>query len=214
MKCDYCGKECKNNNSYKQHSIRCKDNPDRITVVPSYGMLGKKGKNQFSKAEELGLTKPVVLESTRLKLSVAQRGEDSHWNINSAEKRANHSLSMQRAVKENPDSYSSSNVCGRVKVVEYRGQKFHGNWEVDVAKWLDENNISWVRPNNPIEYEWNGKTHLYFPDFYLPEHDIFVEVKGYETERDTCKWAEVPNLLTIKYHELKMIRNGQFALGV
>ena len=29
--CKYCGKECKNLNSLKQHEIRCKENPNNIT---------------------------------------------------------------------------------------------------------------------------------------------------------------------------------------
>ena len=30
--CKFCGKECKNKNSLAQHEIRCKDNPDKISV--------------------------------------------------------------------------------------------------------------------------------------------------------------------------------------
>lgn len=214
MKCEFCNKECKNANSHKQHSIRCKLNPNRIFVVPSRGMLGKKGKNQFTKAEELGLPKPIVSEETKKKLSDRQMGELNHWSINSSEKRENHSLVMQAVVKENPESYSSSNVCGRVRVIEYKGQRLHGNWELTVAKWFDDNDISWVRPTDPIPYQWKGKWHLYFPDFYLPNYDVFVEVKGYETERDKCKWASTPNLLTIKGADIKMIKSGNFVLGV
>lgn len=31
--CKYCGKECKNLNSLKQHEIRCKENKNRIKPV-------------------------------------------------------------------------------------------------------------------------------------------------------------------------------------
>ena len=30
MKCQYCGKECKNKNSLAQHEIRCNNNPNKI----------------------------------------------------------------------------------------------------------------------------------------------------------------------------------------
>ena len=30
MKCQYCGKECKNKNSLAQHEIRCSNNPNKI----------------------------------------------------------------------------------------------------------------------------------------------------------------------------------------
>lgn len=58
----------------------------------------------------------------------------------------------------------------------------------------------------------NNGWHLYFPDFYLPDYNLYVEVKGYETERDRCKWAVVKNLLTIKQKELIMIKANKFTL--
>ena len=54
-----------------------------------------------------------------------------------------------------------------------------------------------------FEYEWENKIHLYFPDFYLPDYDIYIEVKGYERERDRCKWKVVPNLLVLKKKEIE-----------
>jgi hypothetical protein len=39
FKCIYCQKQCKNINSLAQHEVRCKHNPDRQQVKPSYGML-------------------------------------------------------------------------------------------------------------------------------------------------------------------------------
>lgn len=31
--CRFCGKECHNINSLKQHECRCKQNPDRINLI-------------------------------------------------------------------------------------------------------------------------------------------------------------------------------------
>lgn len=128
------------------------------------------------------------------------------------EDRLKHSAIMKKVVEANPDSYSKNNVCGRVKIEEYNGESFHGKWEVMFAKWLDENGISWARKVEPLKYEWNGKWHLYFPDFYLPEMDVYVEVKGYETERDRCKWKAVPNLIVIKQVDINKIKAGTFSL--
>lgn len=61
-------------------------------------------------------------------------------------------------------------------------------WEVACAKKLDELKIKWVRdPLMKIEYR-DKKLRLrnYIPDFYLPELDIYLEVKGYWT--DAAKW--------------------------
>lgn len=208
--CVFCNKEFKSKNAKTQHQIRCKDNPKAIEVKPSYGMLGKQGKNQYSKANDLGLPKPEVSEETRKKISKKQIGELNHWSKDTELKRDKHSKTMHDAVLRNPDSYSASNVCGRVKIVEYNGTKFHGQWEVEFAKWLDSKGIVWERPSEPFKYFWKDRWHLYFPDFFLPEKNLYVEVKGYETERDRCKWSVIPNLLTIKLNDLKIIRQGKF----
>lgn len=59
------------------------------------------------------------------------------------EKRLEHSNRMKQVVKDNPESYSSENVCGRVKVYIYNDIKLNGRWELEYAKYLDFNNIKW-----------------------------------------------------------------------
>ena len=64
-KCSFCDFVGKNANSVSQHESLCNNNPTRISKNPSCGMKGKKGSNQFIKADTLGLKKPVVSERTR-----------------------------------------------------------------------------------------------------------------------------------------------------
>jgi very-short-patch-repair endonuclease len=73
LKCKYCGRECKNKNSLTQHEIRCKSNPNGIIVKPSYGMLGKKGKNQYIKAKETGI-EYIISDEHRKKMSIISTG--------------------------------------------------------------------------------------------------------------------------------------------
>ena len=94
------------------------------------------------------------------------------------------------------------------------GFELTGSWELIVAKWLDENNIKWTNKINPFTYTWNDTDHLYFPDFYLPDLDWYIEVKGYERERDLCKWAVVPNLVIIKQKEIKEINQASYRLAL
>ena len=74
----------------------------------------------------------------------------------------------------------------------YNGNKLHGNWEVEYAKWLDRNGITWRRPTETFQYEFQGKKRRYTPDFYLADEQTYVEVKGYETEKDRAKWIQFP----------------------
>lgn len=140
--CKYCGKECKNLNSLRQHEIRCKENPDRISL--SYikkldqTKIKRNPSNQYIKAKKLGLPIPEVSQKTRDKLSKIWKGKKLPQEL-----KDKISKGMQRAVRENPDSYSASNVNGRVKKVEYNGILLDSSWEVEVAKYLDSNNIKW-----------------------------------------------------------------------
>jgi hypothetical protein len=67
------------------------------------------------------------------------------------------------------------------------------------------NGIKCERNIKQFSYEWNG-VRKYNPDFYLPEYDMFVEIKGYETSRDLAKWSSVTNLIVIKGNEIEEIK--------
>ena len=115
----------------------------------------------------------------------------------SEERKKKHSETMKAAVRDNPDSYSKNNVCGRIQIYEYRTYRLKGTWELITAKWLDSINIKWEYEVNPQPYFWENEWHSYFPDFYLPEYDVYIEVKGYKTERDRTKWDQFNKPLII-----------------
>ena len=152
--CKYCGKECKNKNSLAQHEIRCKYNPNRISLeylkYRDQTNIKRNPSNQFIKAKKLGLPIPKVSEETKIKISKVWKGRK-----HSEESKRKISKEMQRIVRENPESYSASNVNGRVKKVEYNGIILDSKWEVIVAKYLDSNNIEWTRPKIGFEYTYN-----------------------------------------------------------
>lgn len=101
---------------------------------------------------------------------------------------------MRAAVLRSPASYSSNSVCGRAKMYEYNGAKFKGSWELLIAKTLDAENIKWKREVTPIPYFYEGREHLYFPDFWLPEFEAYIEVKGYATQKDFAKWESAKRI--------------------
>jgi hypothetical protein len=120
---------------------------------------------------------------------------------------------MKKTVLNKPDSYSASNVSGRTKTIEYRGFKLKGKWEFEVAKWLDSNKILWTNIIPvPFEYFWEGSIHYYFPDFYLEDLGVYLEVKGYERERDKEKWKSVEKLIIIKKDEISRIISGTYKI--
>lgn len=198
MNCVFCGKECKNKNSHVNHERMCKNNPDRKMIPKNEkwreSMRNRKTTNQYIKANELGLDKPKysVTDETRKKIS-----ESNRKRFSDIDNRKKHSESMKLAVKNNPDSYSKNNVCGRVKIIEYKGEKLKGSWELKTAKWLDKLEYDWVSEVNPQSYFWNESWHLYFPDFFLPNENVYIEVKGYKRERDVAKWSHFKGTLLL-----------------
>lgn len=168
--CKYCNRETESKISNSNHVRRCPGNPDRVMEK-----LTDEGRKRISQA------------------TIKQNKKQ--WK--DQEFRKKHKASMARAVKENPDSYTKNNVCGRVKILEYNGVKLKGQWELRTAKWLDSKKVKWDTEVHPQTYVWNGSDHKYYPDFYLKEYDVYIEVKGYKTDRDDAKWSQFNGTLVI-----------------
>lgn len=216
--CRFCGRECKNANSLRNHERLCKENPNRQEMTwlnnskanfAAYnqklklGLVKRKPSNQYIKSKELGLSKPEISDETRKKIGNGWRGKN-----HTPEQLQKLSNTMQKVVRENPDKYSLSQIHQRTKHYTYNGVRIDGTWELIVAKYLDEQNIKWEKSPKHFDYFWECKIHCYYPDFYLPEYDTYIEVKGYETKRDLEKYKTIENLILIKANEIKEIQSG------
>ena len=70
-------------------------------------------------------------------------------------------------------------------------QFFRSTWEANYARVLNLLNIKWLYESK-VFYFKDSKGELidsYRPDFYLPETDGYVEVKGYATPEFKKKWS-------------------------
>lgn len=104
----------------------------------------------------------------------------------------NISTSINKFIQNNPDIYIGIYKRGFVKIYTYNGIKLQGTYELKFAIWCDKNSIKWQRNRQGFEYFYLNKIHKYFPDFYLPELDEYVEVKGYKVIKDLFKWKQFP----------------------
>ena len=209
--CKYCGKECKNRNSLIQHEIRCKENPDKINViVDGFNKKGHKAWNKgltketdarikqcsetYHKNHKLGLHKDVCGEN------------NSSKRIDVREKISNSCLNNSRLGKWHVSLAKKIHY-------NYNGNDLHGSWELYYAIFLDKNNIKWVRNKKRFKYCFNNKYHYYTPDFYLPDEDLYIEIKGYKTEKDNYKWNQFPlKLKVLMYDDLKEL--GVFNINI
>lgn len=182
MKCEFCDNTYEGKSGYSNHVRRCPKNPDRILEK-----LTSAGRKKISES---------TISFNKIK-----------WSDGPIKDK--HRASMIKAVQDNPNSYTSSNR-GRTKQIIYKEIKFQGQWELDFYKWCEDNQIKAERSADWFDYKWNGDR-KYNPDFYIPSMDLYVEVKGYETERDRAKWSQFPKKLRIiKQQEIAEIRKGCF----
>lgn len=54
-----------------------------------------------------------------------------------------------------------------------------GSWEVTYAIYLDYTGVEWEYEKHKLPFVFGERSTTYTPDFYLPEKDRYVEVKGY-----------------------------------
>lgn len=74
---------------------------------------------------------------------------------------------------------SKKKNAGGNKSTIYNGIRFDSNWEVQMVKFFEEYNIDYTIPTESVPWiDSNGKAHKYFPDFYLPALDLYVDPKN------------------------------------
>lgn len=199
MFCAYCGKEAKNKKSNSQHELYCRSNPEARKKIPSYGMMGKQGANQYTKG-----TATAMSDIGRERIREAAKRQ-----VWSDERRSAHSKRMKEVVDKNPESYTSSNR-GRTKQIEFDGFKFQGSWELLFYKWAKGQGLDPKRVLEGFGYVWNGDR-MYYPDFYIESLDLYVEVKGFKTDRDHAKWHQFPKrLLIVDKFAIDKIKKGSY----
>jgi YHS domain-containing protein len=96
---------------------------------------------------------------------------------------------------------------------QYNGVWMDSSWEVDLAKWMDEENIKWDRSRKRHMFWWTddrGIKRRYYPDFYLPTLDVYADPKNkYKCVQDAKKLENVirENQITLLWGDLENIKN-------
>jgi hypothetical protein len=207
LSCRFCSKDCKNDNSLRNHERLCSSNPNRqktyFSSIENQRKMVSKRENQYQKAKRLGLPKPVLSEEGRAKIIATNKIVNANMSEESKQKRRD---TIAEKVK-NGEWHTS--LAKRMHY-RYKNIDMHGKWEYNYAVWLDKSNIQWEKCKESFEYFFEGKNRRYTPDFYLIESDTYVEVKGYKTGKDEAKWNQFP-----KHRKLKILmKEDLISLGV
>ena len=133
------------------------------------------------------------------------------WESLSQEVKDRHAKKISAiATKRHAEGWD--NKAGRCKKYKYFSPvagdiTVDGTWELAVAQWLDLKQYNWKR--NKIRFAYThlkGHTSHYTPDFWVKELGGYLEVKGYETKLDKCKWRQfTENLVVWKKQDLKAL---------
>lgn len=170
MKCEFCGKLAKNENSYRGHRIRCKLNPDKIEMGHRRGAtLSVESRKKISEAakkqheEGRGSLPPSTLGKitsveTKEKISKALMGN----------RNGNHRGDRQSF---------------------YKSVRMDSSWEVKTAEYLDRQGLDWKYSERGYELS-DGR--VYFPDFFVYNSDgnleYLIEVKGFFRDENRKKF--------------------------
>lgn len=95
--------------------------------------------------------------------------------------------------RNNPNCGGETNF----KKFKYKDIWFDSSWEVEIAKLMDSLNIEWVRSRKIIFFwfDLDNKKRRYYPDFYLPKYDLYLDPKNkYKYEQDKFKLEQVVSL--------------------
>ena len=96
-------------------------------------------------------------------------------------------------ISQNPEIFKKQQLSG-YRIKEYKNMTYQGSYELDfLMNFYDKLKIE--KPKS-IRYNYNDKTKIYFPDFYLPEYNLIVEIKSKYTyelhkELNECKKLSV-----------------------
>ena len=99
----------------------------------------------------------------------------------------------------------NDNFHKKEDVKNIEGEKFgmDSGFEIKFANWLNQNKYIWAK-DKKIKYKDENQVRHYIPDFYLPNFNIYFEVKGYVWPGTKEKMRYVLNQNDIKlYYVLK-----------
>lgn len=103
--------------------------------------------------------------------------EDGYVQTHSLETRKKMSLIQQEIVRSGKKKIRGKNI----EYIDRKGNRLlmKSTWEYKFAIYLDGLNVDWEYETKSFELLMpDGKTSFYFPDFYIPDTDEFIEVKG------------------------------------
>lgn len=134
-------------------------------------------KEQLSKRAVETNTGRKQSEETKARIKQAHRdGKYAHLDYSKINVSRPHTEETKELLRQK--ALASPHRRLKRKMIEYKGIWLDSTWELVLAQRLDELNISWIRPDPITWVDENSQTHHYFPDFFLPEYNLYLDPKN------------------------------------
>ena len=202
--CNFCDKEINNPGSLAAHEKYCSKNPNKQE---------RRGFTDYNKK---------VLNGEILPHNKGKTYEELYGVEKAAEKKKRQSeLSKKNSIfctANNPiyrpeikkiigqKCGGIKNGAGRGKRGYYKGIRCDSTWELAWVIYSLDHNIEFNRNNIWFPYVYTSKERKYYPDFFLPSSNSFIEIKGYFNEMTKEKKNQFPTdktLIIIGEEEIK-----------
>ncbi len=168
----------KNHPRYGVYFNTSEETKRKMSIVHKGKVYTKDHRKKISE----GLKGHFVSEKTRRKISEANAGKTF-------------SIIMKKRWKDGVYNGVRFNSFGNQGFRKDIGHFVRSTWEANFARILIYEGIDYEY--EPIHYDLGYTT--YTPDFYLPEKDIYIEIKGQDT-----KEARGKRIMTRKMHGIKI----------
>lgn len=207
LTCQFCGKICGSRGGLHTHERLCKSNPTAESPI----RVGFNNKGRI--AWNRGLTKQTDTRVLKGCITFKQNEIDNkHTNklfgeLNPSKRPEVRAKISQTCLEKSKNGLWHKSLAKDMHYT-YANIDLDGTWEFRYAKYLDDQKIKWIRCKEQFEYTYNGNLHYYTPDFYLPDINTYIEVKGYKTEKDQAKWKSFPEdkkLIVLQEADLKLL---------
>ena len=212
--CPHCGKEFNKygikGHIWKAHTKEGQNHKPHEKVKPWNKGLTKETDNR-------------VLKGSQNIIKAFKDGANPGWYKHHRHSKETKNILSQQAKERYMNGWEVR--CGRAKKYNYNSKvcgniKVDGMWELAVSYYLDSINVVWKRNTKRFPYiNLKGNDSTYCPDFWIEDWNTYLEVKGYETDLDKCKWKQFTENLIIwkadKLIELNIINKvGEVAESV
>jgi len=178
-KCDICQKIGKT--SYKNYNRNTKNQTGQYCC--SNRCAHNSGKIKKTNIKKYGGNSPsssAKIKEKQKQAKIKKYGDGGYNNRDKAKETNLKKFNCEHPM-QNYELHEKQQLSGKkIKLHEQTGLYYRGSYEKDFLDYCFNNKIK-VEKASTIKYEFENKNKIYYPDFYLKEKNLIIEIKSIYT---------------------------------